>query len=336
MSSRFPIHPDFKSFLLIMCIDAPESTTNSLSSGLRVDGADRHQFSEGEKNVVLCFSLENFRIFLASLHAGFTGTSLLPFRLFLRPILKFRCIGVTLMRITWANHSKRWILVSNVSVTWHGFCESNTSDWLQYVWALPQNRWRLRRLHILKYATQLSCILQYSHCTFITIPFRLLARLFVNLAVCARALFTESASFFWLVGQAFRRMPFFTEWIGASSFEVILARQSSHFPTGLLPLGLRVLDAFLTLCCAEDPGEGFGCVDFARLSSSCRKLQLSPSEHCPWAYHCPQSPRLLCSRCFTHDSWARRLFHNSHILASKFFTLKFCSILLFDIVFNLW
>ena len=35
---------EFKSFLLIMCIDAPESTTNSLSSGLRVDGAGRHQF----------------------------------------------------------------------------------------------------------------------------------------------------------------------------------------------------------------------------------------------------------------------------------------------------
>ena len=50
-------------------IDAPESTTNSLSSGLMVDGAGRHQFSEGEKNVVLCFSF-NFLIFLASLHAA--------------------------------------------------------------------------------------------------------------------------------------------------------------------------------------------------------------------------------------------------------------------------
>ena len=32
-----------------------ESTTNSLSSGLIVDGVGRHQFSEGEKNVVLLF-----------------------------------------------------------------------------------------------------------------------------------------------------------------------------------------------------------------------------------------------------------------------------------------
>ena len=47
---------EFKSFLLIMCIDAPGPTTNSLSSGLIVDGDGRHQFSEGEKNAVLCFS----------------------------------------------------------------------------------------------------------------------------------------------------------------------------------------------------------------------------------------------------------------------------------------
>ena len=37
-------------FLLIMCIDAQESTTNFRSSSLRFDGAGKHQFSEGEKN----------------------------------------------------------------------------------------------------------------------------------------------------------------------------------------------------------------------------------------------------------------------------------------------
>ena len=35
---------EFKSFLLIMCIDAPGSTTKSLSSGLIVDGAGRLLF----------------------------------------------------------------------------------------------------------------------------------------------------------------------------------------------------------------------------------------------------------------------------------------------------
>ena len=49
-----------------MCIDAPESTTNSLSSGFNVD-AGRHLFSEGEKNVALFFSV-NLRTLWASFH----------------------------------------------------------------------------------------------------------------------------------------------------------------------------------------------------------------------------------------------------------------------------
>ena len=74
-------------------------------------------------------------------------------------------------------------------------------------------------------------LFQHGHCTFVTILFRPFARLFVNLAVCLRALFSKSASILGLVEPAFWRMPFFTEWIGASSFEVGLARQSSHSPT---------------------------------------------------------------------------------------------------------
>ena len=50
--------------------------------------------------------------------------------------------------------------------------ESNPSDWLHYVRDLPQNRCRLRRVHILRYATQLSCTFQHSHCTFVTILFK--------------------------------------------------------------------------------------------------------------------------------------------------------------------
>ena len=65
---KVSISASLKSFLLIMCIDAPESTTNSLSSGLRVD-AGRHLFSEGEKNVALSCSF-NFNTFLASFHAA--------------------------------------------------------------------------------------------------------------------------------------------------------------------------------------------------------------------------------------------------------------------------
>ena len=64
---KISISASLKSFLLIICIDAPESTTNPRSSGWRVD-AGRHLFSEGEKNVVLFFSFY-FRMLLASFHA---------------------------------------------------------------------------------------------------------------------------------------------------------------------------------------------------------------------------------------------------------------------------
>ena len=56
-----------RSFLL-MCIDAPESTTNSLSSGFNVD-AGRHLFSGDEKNAALSCSF-NLNTFLASFHVA--------------------------------------------------------------------------------------------------------------------------------------------------------------------------------------------------------------------------------------------------------------------------
>ena len=102
-----------------MCIDAPESTTNFLSSG-----AGRHRSSVSEKKVDLCFSF-SFMIFLASLHAASRARRLAIPSLFLRPIVKFWRVGVSLMRITCANHSKRRILVSNVCMTQHGFGELN-------------------------------------------------------------------------------------------------------------------------------------------------------------------------------------------------------------------
>ena len=65
---KISISAEFKSFLLIICIDGPESTTKSRSSCSWFD-AGRHQFSEGEKTAALFFSF-NSRIFLASLHAA--------------------------------------------------------------------------------------------------------------------------------------------------------------------------------------------------------------------------------------------------------------------------
>ena len=52
-----------------MRIDDSESTTNSLSYGFIEDGAGRHETSEGEKNVAVCFSL-SLRTLLANSHAS--------------------------------------------------------------------------------------------------------------------------------------------------------------------------------------------------------------------------------------------------------------------------
>ena len=125
----------FKSFLLIICIDTPQSTTNSF---LKFKGWWRRQapiFWRWEECCVI-FLLQ-FEDIFSQLPRCFTGTSFLPFRLLLRPILKFWSVGVALMRFTWANHSERRILVLNVSMTYHSFRESNTSDWFLHLWAHP-------------------------------------------------------------------------------------------------------------------------------------------------------------------------------------------------------
>ena len=66
-----------------------------------------------------------------------------------------------------------------------------------------------------------------------------------------KSTFLQICIHFGLIEQAFWRMPFFTEWSFASSFEVILARQSSHFPTWASASRTLVLDAFFTFCCAR-------------------------------------------------------------------------------------
>ena len=75
-------------------------------------------------------------------------------------------------------------------------------------------------------------LFQHSYCTFVIILFGPFSRLFINLAMRIRALFSKSASVLRLVEQALRSMPFFTERSCASSFEVILAGQSKHSSTG--------------------------------------------------------------------------------------------------------
>ena len=151
-----------------------------------------------------------------------------------------------------------------------------------------------------------------------------------------RPLFPKSASILGLVEQAFWRMPFFTEWMVQVPLRESLQGNRNILPGTFCPLGLLVLDAFLSFCRVEELGERFGCVVFARLLISWRKLQLSPLEHCPLAFHCQQSPRVLCSRCFVPWFLTTAFVSWSPFLASKFLIRSFCSILLFTVVSNLW
>ena len=75
-------------------------------------------------------------------------------------------------------------------------------------------------------------LLQHRYCTLVIILFGPFTRLFINLTVCIRALFTKPATTLGLVEQAFWRVPVFTERVIASSLEVILARPARHSTTG--------------------------------------------------------------------------------------------------------
>ena len=154
---KVSISASLKSFLLIMCIDAPESTTNSLSSGLRFDGAGRHLFSEGKENTASFFSI-NFRMLSASLHTASRAHR--------------SCHSVS----SWDRSSYFWSvevyadedrLGKSFRAKDFGLECLHDVRWLFVNWThrigfrmfglLPQNRWRVRRLHILKHATQLPC-----------------------------------------------------------------------------------------------------------------------------------------------------------------------------------
>ena len=107
---------EFRSFLLSMCIDAPESTTNSFSSGFITDGAgNQTSVSEKKGRFVLYFQVfGKFWPFSTRLR----GRIARVLNLFLTPILKFWSVQTALVRIFELNHSERWTFAfSDVCVT---------------------------------------------------------------------------------------------------------------------------------------------------------------------------------------------------------------------------
>ena len=64
-----------------MCVDVPESTTNSPPSVLRVDGTHKHQFSERWVRMLFCIPASFVGVFCGQLPRCFTDSSLLPLSL---------------------------------------------------------------------------------------------------------------------------------------------------------------------------------------------------------------------------------------------------------------
>ena len=53
-------------------------------------------------------------------------------------------------------HLGKLLHANDFGMTCNSLCEFHTLDWFRHVCALPENR--LRRLHVLKYTTQLPCV----------------------------------------------------------------------------------------------------------------------------------------------------------------------------------
>ena len=88
---------ELKTRLLTICILAPESTTNSLSSGSFVDAARCTHSSAGKIECSLVFFFELVYV-LSKIPFLTSGASLLSLSLFLISVLKFHSVGTSLMR----------------------------------------------------------------------------------------------------------------------------------------------------------------------------------------------------------------------------------------------
>ena len=141
-------------------------------------------------------------------------------------------------------------------------------------------------------------LLQHGHCTFVTILFGPFARLFINLAMRVRALFPKPATTLGLVEHAFWRMPLFTEWIGVSSFEVILAGPSRHSTTGTLAYGTSGSRRMSLILLHERTRRRIRLCQFCTLVDIVTETAIVSFRTLPVGFHCQQSPRILCTRCF--------------------------------------
>ena len=258
-----------------MCIDAPESTTNSLSSGLISDGEGRHHFSVGEENVALCFS-SNFRILFARFHATSRA------QCFFHSASSWDRWWESSWPILWSDGFwSRSLALRSTTVV-------NLTHRIGFVVVELFHKIDDDLGGSTSWNTQHKFLISFNKATahFVATSLKPFARLFLNPAVCECALFTEFASLRRLVEQALWWMPLFTRGFAQVPFISSLHGMRLIFSDGLRSLGLFAFAESFASCDLECSGQGAGwVVGLARLFASCRKLQLFPFEHCALAFH---------------------------------------------------
>ena len=205
---------------------------------LRVDPG-RHLFSESEKNVALFISFWIFYTLLVSLHAASRAPCSCHSVSSWDRSSNFGALGLRWWGSPWhINPSEGfWSRMS----AWRATAFSNFTHWIGFRMFEPFRKIDQDFGGTISWNTQPNCRVHFSIATALLSPFFLdLVKQFFNLVMRMRALFTKSATIPRLVEQAFWTVPLFTEWTGARSFGVTLARPSRHSTTG-------TLDAFLIL-----------------------------------------------------------------------------------------
>ena len=118
---------ELRSLLLFICILAPESTTNSLSSGTFVECP----FFRGRVECSLVLFFELVSVF-GKVPCLALGASQLYCSLFLRSVLKLHSVGTSLMRNFDIDFSQRWSSVFlDTRKTWRRLSESYHLNWFQ-------------------------------------------------------------------------------------------------------------------------------------------------------------------------------------------------------------
>ena len=166
------------------------------------------------------------------------------------------------------------------------FCENFTfASWSHDFCAVPWDRTWFRRLCVMRYATLLSWILQYCNSTVIATISRLFAGVTFKLMVHESTFITRSASRWFLATLTSGWMPKIAQRLRALTLEIVSARPSLWLPkVDSDPLELFLIEHVSPSFRGSGEGLDF-CVNFPLLFPSWRKLQLSPLEHCPFAFH---------------------------------------------------